>query len=336
MSNGQSAPQAEPGFHHSVETDPESGWKVHRLSYRDPAGRRTISARIVPEAGSNLISLEVDGSEILHTPPTIKQSSGVRFGFPILYPTPNRVRDAKLTFDGRTFEFQPNNGPNFIHGLVHSVPWRAGDPVIARDRVSLSTTLDFDEGLSGFARFPIRNRLTMTFTLHTDGVTLAFEAQNLDKGRLPFGFAFHPYFKILGERAQTFLRVPARRHMEAVGLLPTGKLEPLEGSPLDVRSYTSLEKLNLDDVYIGMVPGQPAGYEARDRKVRVALEASEIFTHAVVYTPTGRTYFCIENQTCSTDAHNLHARGLVEESHLIVLEPGQRAGGSVRVRVSGF
>jgi aldose 1-epimerase len=122
--------------------------------------------------------------------------------------------------------------------------------------------------------------------------------------------------------------------MEAVGLLPTGKLLPLDGSPYDIREFTSLEGLKLDDVYWGMVPGKPAVYECRDRGIRVTLEASEIFTHAVVYTPPGRPYFCIENQTCSTDAHNLHAQGLEKEAHLQVLQLGKSARGTVRVRVS--
>jgi len=39
-------------------------------------------------------------------------------GTPVLYPMPNRVRDGVFTFGGRTFTFAPNNGPNYIHGLV--------------------------------------------------------------------------------------------------------------------------------------------------------------------------------------------------------------------------
>ncbi|GAG43851.1 unnamed protein product, partial [marine sediment metagenome] len=49
---------------------------------------------------------------------------------------------------------------------------------------------------------------------------------------------------------------------------------------------------------------------------------SDLFTHSVVYTQqTG--HFCLENQTCSTDAHNLHARGLRKEAHLTILRPGE-------------
>jgi aldose 1-epimerase len=45
--------------------------------------------------------------------------------------------------------------------------------------------------------------------------------------------------------------------------------------------------------------------------------------------------FCIENQTCSTDAHNLHARGFTREAHLLVLAPGKIARGSLEWQVQG-
>lgn len=326
---GEQSRSSGSAFRYEVAKDPESGWSVYTLSYRDPAGGRSLAARIVPEAGSNLISLEVDGTEILHGPPKIAEARGFRYGNPILYPTPNRVRDSRLTFEGKTLQFQANNGPNFLHGLVHSVPWRAETPVETAAGIRLRTTLDFDEGFEGYQRFPIKNRISVSYTLGRDGIAIDFEVENRDAQKLPFGLALHPYFKILGERAQTFIRVPATHHMEAVDLLPTGRLEPLEGSRFDLRAYTSLQALDLDDVFFGMATNRPAGYEARDRKLQVVLEASDVFTHAVVYTPPGRPFFCIENQTCSTDAHNLHARGLAREAHLTVLPPGGRIGGRV-------
>jgi aldose 1-epimerase len=327
------APQ-QPAFRHEAASDPESGWRVHTLSGGDATSRRSAAARIVPEAGSNLVSLVVDGEELLHVPPSIRQAPGVRFGAPILYPTPNRVRDARFTFDGRLFTFEPNDRSRFIHGLVHSAPWRAEPPVVTAEAAALRTVLDFDEAFPGFARFPIRHRIAVTFTLRADGLSIGFAVENHDRQRLPFGFALHPFFRIPGSRALTFVRVPAARHMEAEDLLPTGRLEPLDGSRFDLRGHTALDALDLDDVYCGLTPGDPAGYESRDRRLRVTLEATEVFTHAVVYTPPGRPFFCLESQTCSTDAHNLHARGLEAESHLIVLEPGAAASGSVRMRVS--
>jgi aldose 1-epimerase len=49
----------------------------------------------------------------------------------------------------------------------------------------------------------------------------------------------------------------------------------------------------------------------------------------VVYIQPQNPFFCVENQTCSTDAHNLHSRGLEEVSHLLFAPPGGASEGWV-------
>src|SRR5205814_938517 len=128
-------------------------------------------------------------------------------------------------------------------------------------------------------------------------------------------------------------RVPAAWRMEAEGKLPTGRLVAVADTPYDLRRPTALEGLDLDDVYFGTNPAASPWFEWRDRGVRVILGASHAFTHVVLYTPPDRPAFCIENQTCSTDAHNLDARGLRREAHLLVVDPGRTARGSVDWRL---
>jgi galactose mutarotase-like enzyme len=116
--------------------------------------------------------------------------------------------------------------------------------------------------------------------------------------------------------------------------LPTGKLLPVQKTAFDLRRPTALAGLDLDDVYFGMTPAAPPSFEWRDLGVRVTLGASRQFTHLVVFTPPERATFCIENQTSSTDAHNLHARGLAREAHLIIVEPGKTARGAVDWKIA--
>jgi aldose 1-epimerase len=317
----------------AVETDVRSGLNVVVLKYADPARPGIgLEARIAPEAGSNLYSLKVDGTELLVQPEKLGWPA-LRYGFPILFPTPNRVRDSKFTFDSHTYTFKANERTHFIHGLMHSLKWSVRNPSADGDSAWVETFLDWDSSVPDFGLFPIKHRLTMKFALNSEGVRLSFTVDNRDQKRLPFGFAFHPWFQILGSRAETYLQVPAQKHMEAEGLLPTGKLEDLEGSPYDLRAPVSLENLKLDDVYWGLVTERPPGYEARDKGLTVSLEASKEFTHMVVYTPPGKPFFCMENQTCSTDAHNLHARGLQKEAHLLIVDPGKSLSGWLYVRV---
>jgi aldose 1-epimerase len=67
----------------------------------------------------------------------------------------------------------------------------------------------------------------------------------------------------------------------------------------------------------------------------VTLRTSKEFTHAVVYTGHPKAV-CIENQTCSTDAHNLWKRGLKKESHLLILPPGKSHTGYILYKIQKY
>ncbi len=314
---------------------PVTGWALCRLTCGGQGGTPVHSQiDVCPEQGCNLLSFRVDDRDYLVD--LAPGPDGPRLlGTPILYPMPNRVRDGHLAFGGRSFTFSPNSGPNFIHGLVRERTWQVDAPVLAEDHASLTARYRMEPGEPAYALFPIRNCVEVTFTLRPAALRLGFTVRNEDDARdLPFGLAIHPYFPIIGARSQVRLQVPAQAHMEAVELLPTGRLEPLDGSPFDLRSARTLEGLHIDDVYWGMRPEAPQmiHYDAIGRTM--TLSASALYTHSVVYTPAGQPYFCVENQSCSTDAHNLYARGLQDAAHLAILAPGQEVRSWIEFRLS--
>ena len=55
----------------------------------------------------------------------------------------------------------------------------------------------------------------------------------------------------------------------------------------------------------------------------LGLYASPEFARLVVYTPANAPWFCLENQTSSTDCHNLYAAGLQNAANLQLVAPGQ-------------
>jgi aldose 1-epimerase len=322
-------------FSASKETDGASGLEVLVLRYDDrKEPSRSLEARIAPAAGGNLYSLKVGDDELLVQPPSLAELATSPAGTPVLFPTPNRIRDATFLFEGRRFQFPANNGANFIHGLVRRRPFHAAEPVAAATEASASVWLEWDAAQPDFSQFPLEHRLTLTFTLTRGGLSIAYTVENQAKGRLPFGFGLHPWFRVPGDRSAVFLKVPASQRMEAVEKLPTGKLLSVQKTPFDLRRPTALAGLDLDDVYFGVTPAAAPGFEWRDRGVRVSLGASREFTHVVVFTPPERPTFCIENQTSSTDAHNLNERGLTREAHLIIVEPGKTARGSVDWKIT--
>ena len=317
-----------------VNEDAGTGWPLIQLSVAEG-----LRATIAPQAGSNLFSLTVDGHELLHQPERLAELVEQRAGTPIMFPTPNRVRDGRMRFEGRTFQFPPNNGANFIHGLARRRPWAVGRLGAARGVARAETYLDWDRKQPEFSQFPIAHRLSVSYSLGGGRLRIAYRIQNRDRTRLPFGFGLHPYFRIPGDRAEVSLRVPLVRRMEADSMLPTGRLLPVRGTAHDLRTRKGLPGLALDDVYLGMVPGKTAEFQLRQPPLQVRLSGSSAFTHLVVFTPPDRPFFCIENQTSSTDAHNLWADGQREVSHLLVVPPGKSSSGHVDWtirRLAGF
>lgn len=327
------ASRMNPSFTATLHRDSQTGWRVATLQYDGGDPKRRLEARIAVEAGSNLYSLKVGGIELLVQPEEWGATPSLRFGFPVLFPTPNRVRDSQFIFEGLTYRFPANERTHFIHGLVHKLSWNAGATSADEKSAWLETDLEWTSNQAEFKLFPIEHRLSLRFTLDRRGVKMRFTVENRDPRRLPFGFAFHPWFKVLGNRSDTYLHVPAQKHMEAEGLLPTGRLEDLAGTPYDLREPVSLARLQLDDVYWGLAPERIPSYEARKEGIEVRLGGSPEFTHMVVYTPVGKPYFCMENQTCSTDAHNLYAKGFQKESHLLIARPGEKVSGWIYVEV---
>ena len=322
-------------FTANVEKEATTGWGIVVLRYVDGfESWRNKQARIAPEAGGNLFSFTFGGQELLLQPAALADLAQQRSGMPVMFPTPNRVRDAQMSFEGRQFRFEANNQNNFIHGLARRRPWKlAGPPTASNDRASVTLALDWDPGQPDFKRFPIKHRLTVTYTVLVDGLEIRYEVHNQDGQRLPYGFGLHPYFRVPGARRDVRLTVPLGQRMEAQQMLPTGKLLPV-GPDRDLRPGRTLDQLDLDDVYFGMAPGKRAGVQLGGSNIDLSLEASKEFTHLVVFTPWDRPVFAVENQTSSTDAHNLWTKGFKREANLLVLEPGAKGGGFVRWRLA--
>lgn len=287
-------------------------------------GTEPMTAKIAPHAGANLFSLVYQGKELLFCPETDKlaEFTGRSSGTPVLYPTPNRVAGGKFTFEGRTFDFGLNDGDRFLHALVRDVAWEYGVPHASENSASVTCWIDFAPGTGLYEKFDFDHRLSLLYELDDKGLKISYKVENRDSRQLPYGIALHPYFNFLGARESAILCVPAQWHMEAVNLMPTGKLEKLDGAPYDIRQPTPVPNLVLDDVYFGMRSENPAWIEYRQAGIRLELAASKEFTHMVVYIQPQNPFFCVENQTCSTDAHNLYARGLVEESNLLIVPAG--------------
>ena len=281
--------------------------------------------RILPEAGFNLYYWTYQGEEILMEPVDV-MIFGSKYGIPLLFPTPNRTRNATYTWRGKTHRQHKRGRDVAIHGLVMDETWATrcwADAEAAYAEGVIAITPDSPL----YEAYPFPCRLTVLYTLRADGLRLDARVDNLGAEDLPFGFAIHPYFSKRGDANQVFMTAPLRRIYENdENLLPSGRLLPAEGR-LDVSDgLHSVESLDLDNVYTGMTEDQCARI-VYPGSVEVTLRGDDAFRRLILFTPKDRPGFCIEHQTCSTDALNLHARGLLTESGVLVLPAGQTWNG---------
>lgn len=321
-------------YTHRTEIIPNTEWEAVHLAYEADDPTESTSIAFAPTHGSNLFSFVVGGTEYIFGLSNTGGQTRI-VGSPILYPTPNRVRDATFTFDGRVFTFEANEGTRFLHGLVRAAPWETDEPVVEPNGVSVKTRIRFVPGTPWYERFPIVNTLSLVYRVAPRRVEMTFTVENEDvQYRLPFGLAIHPFFAIHGPRESVTIEVPATHWMEAEDLMPSGRLVEMPDGPADIRKPTSLAELNLDDVFYGLERARPQVIRYHSLGKVLTLTADDLFTHSVVFTPPEAPFFCLENQSCSTDAHNLYAKGLQDVAHLSILEPGESLSASIAFTVS--
>ena len=318
------------GFYWKKEINQEDGLELIMLGCsQSNFDGNSLEAWIAPSRGSNLCRLSVNGNHVINFDRDLLVKNDFT-GTPILYPTPNRVRNGVFRYHGEIYN-QVKRGMKILeHGLVNNEPWNYLDPQINHESVNLTTWIDFDETCAVFPAFPFKHRLSLDFRLTPAGLQVSYTIENLGDLTIPFGFGLHPYFTKLSGDAGTFVELPADYVMDYTSdLLPTGRLIEVGGTQFDLRKRVELAALDLDHVFTGVPDGKCAQIYYDTLHMQVRLVASSDFSHIVLYSPRGENFFCLENQTCSTDAHNLADRNFTVESGLKFVMPGKIHTGSV-------
>ena len=288
--------------------------------------------RILPLNGFNMYYWTYEGREILMEPADINVF-GTKYGIPILFPTPDLVKDARYTWRGVTREMKKRGQPALIHGFVKDEPFTvtalAAEETCARCTGKIAIR---KEG-SVFEGWPWDCTLEVTYTLDRAGVHMDMKIVSEDEEDMPFGLAVHPYFSKRGDANKCFIRVPVRRWYEVdENLFPSGRIVEAEGDKVLWDDFRSVESLDLDNVFRVMSADSEAQVMYDD--VVVHISGSDCFRNAVVFTPHTRNGFCIEPQTCATNFINLHAEGFVDESGLLVLPAGKTFTCEVHITVT--
>ena len=277
--------------------------------------------RILPENGFNLYSWTVDGQQIMMEAEDLSLK-GPKYGIPVLFPFPNRVKDSCYSWQGKAYTLQKRGVKVARHGLVCDEAFEVTDMGADENEAHCTAVIEIAPENALYEGYPFACRLAVTYTLTQTGVRMDAHVENLSEQLMPFGFAVHPYFTKRGDGNTCFIKVPAKRYYETdENLIPSGRiLNAGEGTTIH-DDFHSAESLDLDTVFRGLTEDMIS--QVRWSDLELAISASDCFRNAVVFTPKTRPGFCIEPQTCATNFINLHAQGFVDESGLLALAGGQ-------------
>ncbi len=149
----------------------------------------------------------------------------------------NRVGGAKFTLDGKEYNLPKNDGENCLHGGPTGWHYSVFD-VLEQDASHLKLALVSKDGENGF---PGNVNVNVIFTLTDDNkIDIRYEATT-DAPTI-INMTNHSYFNLSGEPENftvldDILQINASSFTPTdAGLIPTGEIASVEGTPLDFRT----------------------------------------------------------------------------------------------------
>lgn len=147
----------------------------------------------------------------------------------------NRIRDGRFALDGALVQLDRNDGPHHLHGGalgLHRKVW----PVVAVDADSLLLETDSADGEGGY---PGAVKVSCRWTLSPDRLRITLTAET-DRTTL-INLTNHTYWNLAGAAGERDvldqrLTVAAERYTPVdAGLIPTGEIADVAGTPFDFR-----------------------------------------------------------------------------------------------------
>ncbi len=158
----------------------------------------------------------------------------------------NRIAGGKFKLDGHTYNIPLNNGANALHGGTIGFDRKVWTAKQVANGVEF--TLVSPDGDMGF---PGKLTARVTFTLTGNSLHVVYDATT-DKPTV-LNLTNHTYFNLAGEGSGTILNevmmINSRKFTPVdANLIPTGKLEPVAGTPFDFTHPTVIgSRINQDN-----------------------------------------------------------------------------------------
>lgn len=223
----------------------------------------------------------------------------------------NRIAGGSFELDGRRYQLAVNNGPNHLHGGTVGFNARIWS-VEQADETRLVLTLLSPDGEEGY---PGTVRVRAVYSLGEQGLSLDLEADT-DAPTL-LNLTNHAYWNLAGQGTIDghLLSVAADAYTPMVSNIPTGSIEPVDGTLYDLRRPALLGERNApgaiaggyDDNYVlnnGGELREAAVLTCGERRLRVSTNAPGLQVYTGDYLPLKRGGVALEAQNYPDSPHH--------------------------------
>lgn len=202
-------------------------------------GARLVSL-LVPERNGHMVDVVTGYNSV------DDYKKGARFFGANVGPFANRIRGARFTIDGDEYCFTPNGNGHLLHSGergLDSVLWN--DMLGERSRATAADDITFTyrspDGEFGFPG-------AVDYSIHykfLPGPTLRIEYTATPQKATHLNIAHHSYFNLAGHDTgsidEHLVQINASHYLEVdADSIPTGRLLPVDNTPLDLRDPTRL------------------------------------------------------------------------------------------------
>jgi len=205
-------------------------------------------------------------------------SKSASFFCPIVGRYANRIAHAEFKLDGKEYHLTKNNGDNSLHGGPNGFHNHIWDAKIIADGVELKyLSKNGEEGypgnLTATVRYTVKNGdLKIEYFATTDQPTV-------------LNLTSHGYFNLSGQGNGTILAEQLKLNASRFtpvdsGLIPTGELKPVAGTPFDFLTAHAIgERINANDEQLKL------GHDGYDHNFVIDGGGKKLVEAAEVYDP---------------------------------------------------
>jgi aldose 1-epimerase len=187
----------------------------------------------------------------------------------------NRIGKGRFSLDGKTYTLPKNNGENTLHGGIKGfdkVVWKAKE-VKNKNGAGLSLTYLSKDGEEGF---PGNLSVTVVYELTNKNELKIEYSATTDKATV-VNLTHHSYFNLAGENSilNHELMLNASRFTPVdSGLIPTGELRSVKGTPMDFSKSTVIgARIDQPDEQLKLGKGYDHNWVLNDHSGSLALAA---------------------------------------------------------------